>query len=267
MRGHAADAQAPDALRGPGCVTSVVYNEANERRQLGRARLDGSQGGASVVLVSDAGMPGLSDPGYRLGQALRRWRGLVVEVVPGPTAAISALAMSGLPPARFVFEGFLPRKRRRASRRLEELRDGAAHARRSTNRPTGSKRPSSDLCSSVWEKRPAALARELTKMHEEVRRGTLVELLQRGRRPTPPKGEIVLVVGGGSRGVSGCRRAGGAGRRARDLMDEGVERKEALQEVARRRGGAEASRLRRPARGDRLAGNGRRCPGSAPRRP
>lgn len=208
----------------------VVYNDANERRRSAEL-MDKIAAGATVVLVSDAGMPGLSDPGYRLVKACAD-AGLLVEVVPGPTAAISALALSGLPPARFVFEGFLPRKASDRRKRLAEMLDEPRTIvfYESPHRVAATLE---DLAA-AFGPRPAALARELTKMHEEVRRGTLDELA-RGATEDPPRGEIVLVVGGAlksERVVDPEELA----EEARALMDAGVARRDALQQVARRAG-------------------------------
>lgn len=208
----------------------VTYNEANERRRAPEL-LQMIQRGATVALVSDAGMPGLSDPGYRLVRACTD-DGLLVEVVPGPTAAISALAISGLPPARFVFEGFLPRKKGDRQRRLEALKD-EERTIVVYESPHRVEAALTDLAE-AWGPRPAALARELTKMHEEVRRGTLPELLE-GVQQAPPRGEIVLVIGGQlqrDRQVDPPSLA----REARRLMDQGMERRAAMQEVARSAG-------------------------------
>jgi 16S rRNA (cytidine1402-2'-O)-methyltransferase len=210
----------------------LVYNDANERRQQEKL-LERIAHGATVVLVSDAGMPGLSDPGYRLVSACAE-AGYEVVVIPGPNAATSALAISGLPPARFVFEGFLPRKSSERRRRIEELK---AEQRtivlyESPHRITAAL----DDLAEILGPRPAAIARELTKLHEEVRRGTLDELAS-GAREDPPRGEIVVVI-------EGARPAGGEvdapelAARARALMEEGVERKEALSRVAREAGTA-----------------------------
>ena len=208
----------------------VVYNDTNERRR--SAELMGKiTAGATVVLVSDAGMPGLSDPGYRLVRACAE-AGLPVEVVPGPTAAISALALSGLPPARFVFEGFLPRKTSDRRHRIEELTD----EKRTLVFYESPHRVIATLedLASLFGPRPAALARELTKMHEEVRRGTLEELAE-GSRLDPPRGEIVLVVGGALKRERAID-ARALATEARELMELGMERREALQKVARRAG-------------------------------
>ncbi len=208
----------------------VVYNEGNEaRRAEGLVKV--IAGGRDVVLVSDAGMPGLSDPGFRLVAGCVA-AGIRVEVVPGPSAAVSALAVSGLPPGRFVFEGFLPRKHSERARRVREL---AAEERtiviyESPHRIEGSLE---DLFEGLGDRR-AALARELTKMYEEVRRGTLGSLLE-GARRDPPRGEIVVVVEGARHEPAEVEPAQLA-RRARSLMDAGAERREALTLVAKEAG-------------------------------
>lgn len=208
----------------------VVYNEGNERRRA-HELVQKIAGGATIVLVTDAGMPGLSDPGYRLVRACVD-AGLSVEVVPGPTAGISALAISGLPPARFVFEGFLPRKSGDRRRRLEELRDEERTLvfYESPHRALDSLIDMFD----VFGPRPAALVRELTKMHEEVRRGTLEELRD-GAQEVPPRGEIVLVVGGALRRHRTFEPTELAAV-ARELMEQGLTRRDAMQQVARQAG-------------------------------
>jgi len=208
----------------------VVLNEGNERRQSGRL-LQRLKRGDSVALVSDAGMPGMSDPGFHLVRGCVE-EGIEVGVVPGPTAAVTALAISGLPPGRFAFEGFLPRKPGDRAKRVAEL---------TTEMRTMvfyvSPHRIEDYLSELaeaWGDRPASLARELTKMFEEVRRGSLSELLG-GVRSDPPKGEIVLLVGGAS-GELAAVAPEELALRARALMDEGVDRKEAISRVARETG-------------------------------
>lgn len=206
----------------------VVYHEGNERRQV-RPLLNRVKKGQTVVLVSDAGMPGLSDPGYELVRGCID-AGVAIEVVPGPTAAVSALAVSGLPPARFVFEGFFPRRsgdrRRRIAELAEEPRTLVIY-----ESPHRIAACLEDLVDGLGE-RPAALVRELTKLHEEVRRGSLAELLETVRNEAP-RGEITLVVGGAVRGHRPEPTSEELAARARALMDGGVERKEALVRVAR----------------------------------
>ncbi len=208
----------------------VTHNEANERRS-GRELVDKMVKGAGVVLVTDAGMPGLSDPGYRLVTAAVE-AGIPVEVVPGPSAAISAVAISGLPPARFVFEGFLPRKSGERRRRLEELR-GEQRTMvfyESPHRATGSV---ADMAE-IFGPRPAAIARELTKMYEEVLRGSLPDLAER-LAEVPARGELVVVVGGALRRDVDVDPQTLA-ESARELMKRGMDRRDALQEVAKRNG-------------------------------
>lgn len=209
----------------------AVYNETNERRQV-PSLISRIERGETVVLVSDAGMPGLSDPGYRLVAACAA-NNLRVEVIPGPNAAVSALVISALPPGRFVFEGFLPRRSSERRRHIMELRDEP----RTLVLYESPHRVASALedLAEILGARPAALVRELTKMYEEVRRGTLPELLD-SVRSAPPKGEIVLVISGS---VGEHRRAAAPSelaRRARELMDSGVSRPQALKLVARDQG-------------------------------
>ena len=147
--------------------------------------------GERVAVVSDAGMPGISDPGERLVRG-RLAAGHAVEVVPGPSAALAALVTSGLPAGRFVFEGFL--LARAPGGRSGWGRSPPSRARSCcTRRPTGwpGRSPTSP---SVRPDRRVAVARELTKLHEEVWRGSLGDALAWARRGRP--GEIVLVLEG-----------------------------------------------------------------------
>lgn len=206
----------------------VVYNEANERRKASDlvAKI---RKGATVVLVSDAGMPGLSDPGFRLVRECVA-AGIDVEIVPGPSSVIAAVAVSGLPPGRFVFEGFLPRKQSERRRRIEELKRETRTLVlfESPHRLAASL---ADLAAILGD-RTAAIARELTKMHEEVMRAPLNELAAKVAQ-SPPKGEMVLVIGGAVHGQVDAVPAPELARRARVLMDSGVPRSEALTDVAR----------------------------------
>jgi 16S rRNA (cytidine1402-2'-O)-methyltransferase len=208
----------------------IVYNDVNERRQ-GEKLVARMRNGSQIVLVSDAGMPGLSDPGFRLVQTCIA-RGVPVRVVPGPSAVVTALAVSGLAPGRFVFEGFLPRKQGDRRRRLEGL---VAEQRTLVlfESPHRLEASVSDLLEVLGD-RKVALARELTKLHEEVRRGSLSELLE-SLRAEPARGEVVLVVEGAHHAREDVP-AGELARRARALMATGVERKTALATVAKETG-------------------------------
>jgi 16S rRNA (cytidine1402-2'-O)-methyltransferase len=208
----------------------VSYRERNERRSAAEL-VQRIKRGETVVLVSDAGMPGISDPGYRLVRACID-ADLSIEVVPGPTASVAALVLSGLPPGRFVFEGFLPRRsgdrKKRAAELAPETRTLVVY-----ESPHRLEASIADLAEVLGD-RPAALVRELTKMHEEVRRGSLTDILE-SIRAAPPKGEIVLVIGGATDG--GAEASGEElARSARELMDSGVDRAEALSRVAREAG-------------------------------
>ncbi|MEZ5227141.1 MAG: 16S rRNA (cytidine(1402)-2'-O)-methyltransferase [Acidimicrobiales bacterium] len=149
--------------------------------------------GETVALVSDAGMPGISDPGERLVRAVLG-AGLDVHIVPGPTAMTTALVLSGLATDRFVFEGFLPRKGAERRRRLDEIADETRTTvfYESPKRIAGTL---ADLVQVCGPERSVAVARELTKLHEEVVRASLAEAAERfGREPV--RGEIVVVLAG-----------------------------------------------------------------------
>jgi 16S rRNA (cytidine1402-2'-O)-methyltransferase len=165
----------------------------NEAARTG-AVLDKVEAGAVVALVTDAGTPGISDPGSRLVAAAAE-RGLEVTVVPGPSAVIAALVVSGLPTDRFCVEGFLPRKGADRRRRLAAL---AAEERTAVvlESPTRLAGTLGDLARDLGD-RPVAVVRELTKVHEEVWRGTLAEAAVRFEAE-PVRGEVVVVLGGSS---------------------------------------------------------------------
>ena len=189
--------------------------------------------GRDVLLVTDAGMPGISDPGYRLVSAAAE-AGIRVSVLPGPSAVTAALAVSGLPSDRFCFEGFLPRRSGRASR-LAEL---AAEPRTLIffESPRRLAATLAELSDAFGPGRRGVVCRELTKTHEEVRRGTLAELAawaEPGRL-----GEITIVVAGASRArrldpEQAAPEAAGA---VAGLEREGVPRKAAIAQVARELG-------------------------------
>ncbi len=209
----------------------VVYNDANERRQA-RSLLERIASGTEVALISDAGMPGLSDPGFRLVEACSQ-RGFEVVVVPGPTAAVSALAISGLPPGRFAFEGFLPRKASDRRRRVAELRaeERTIVLYESPHRIAGSL---ADLHEALGDRR-AVVARELTKMYETAHRGTLSELHALAEQGEL-RGELVVVVSGAVRGNVDTAEPEELAARAEQLIAEGMERKSAMTAVAQEAG-------------------------------
>lgn len=174
----------------------VSYFEGNDERRTPEL-VEALERGATVAVVTDGGMPSVSDPGYRLVRAALE-AGFPVTAAPGPSAVTTALALSGLPSDRFVFEGFLPRT---GSHRRSRLRELAAEHRtlvffEAPHRIAGAL---ADLAAAFGELRAAAVCRELTKTYEEVRRGTLAELAQ-WAADGEPRGEITLVVAGAPAG-------------------------------------------------------------------
>lgn len=169
----------------------VSYFEHN-KRQRGEAICARLEAGESAALVTDAGMPAISDPGEDL-VALCHERGIPVTVAPGPSAVVTALALSGMPSGRFTFEGFLSMNKRSRREHLDSLREEprtmifyeAPHKLSSTLE---------DMLA-AWGDRPVALVRELTKLHEEAVRTTLADAAQKYREE-PPRGEFVLIIGG-----------------------------------------------------------------------
>lgn len=170
----------------------LAAHDHNEAAQIGTV-LDRLRAGESVAIVTDAGMPGISDPGERMVRAAAD-AGFEVVVVPGPSAAIAALVLSGLPTGRFVFEGFLPRSGAGRTGRLAEL---ASESRTLVlyEAPHRVARTLDDLARALGGTRRVAIARELTKLHEEVWRGTLDAAVARVAE-IEPRGEHVLVVEG-----------------------------------------------------------------------
>lgn len=167
------------------------YHEHNAAR-VRPGLIDRLAAGDTLALISDAGMPAIADPGHKLVRDAIE-AGILVSAVPGPSALIMALAISGLPTDRFFFQGFLPAKQGAKERVLRELKGVPA-----TLVLYESPQRIADtlgLAAQVLGPRPAAIARELTKLHEEVRRGRLDELALALAAEPVPRGEIVLVIG------------------------------------------------------------------------
>lgn len=212
------------------------YHEHNERA-LAPLLLDRQAGGENLALVTDAGLPGISDPGTYLVQLAIR-RGLPVVVIPGPTAFASALVVSGLSTERFAFWGFPPRR----GRERAELFSAALNDTKTAifyEAPTRLARTLKDLAALAPE-RSAAVVRELTKVHEEVCRGTLAELAGAFSQ-REVKGEVCLVVEGKPEDLRAEEAAGPAAEKdpvmlVEELLRQGFARKEALREAARRLG-------------------------------
>ena len=192
----------------------VSYHEHNEDARAA-SLVERMREGETVALVSDAGMPLVSDPGYVLVRACVG-AGLPVEVLPGPSAAITALVASGLPAESWRFAGFLPRKKGELREALAEP-GGTLVAFESPRRLPATLA----LLASVDPDRPVAVCRELTKAHEEIVRGSAAELAER-YADAPPRGEVVLVLGPSSlseaaepAGLEAVRRLVGAGAKPR----------------------------------------------------
>ena len=209
----------------------VSYFEGNEAQRT-PSLLEALRAGTRVVLVTDAGMPSVSDPGYRLVAAAVE-HDVRVTAVPGPSAVLTALAVSGLPVDRFCFEGFLPRKAGERSRRLADL----AREERTMvffEAPHRTETALAAMADAFGPERQAAVCRELTKTHEEVRRGALAELVTWAAEGI--RGEVTIVVAGVPAGPS----IDNDDQSLRDAVatreDAGMSRKDAIVEVAKQAG-------------------------------
>lgn len=169
----------------------IPFHAHNEHRMLKRV-IERLQKGETLALISDAGTPGISDPGFLLVRACAE-NGIDVETLPGATAVIPALVNSGLPADRFCFEGFLPPKKGR-NKRLMTLVD-EERTMIFYESPHRIVKTLVQFAEFFGEDRQAALVREISKIHEETVRGTLEELVRR-YSDNPPKGEIALIIQG-----------------------------------------------------------------------
>jgi 16S rRNA (cytidine1402-2'-O)-methyltransferase len=206
----------------------VSYHEHNERARAAEL-VERMLAGSTVALVSDAGMPLVSDPGYLLVRGCVA-AGLPVEVLPGPSAAITALVASGLPAAEWRFQGFLPRKRAELESVLREP-GGTLVAFESPRRVPATLAAAAEL----EPERRVAVCRELTKAHEEIVRGSASELAER-YAGTPPRGEVVLVLAPTE--VSGGGPDGPALTALRRLVEAGAKPRPAAAVVAELTGGS-----------------------------
>jgi 16S rRNA (cytidine1402-2'-O)-methyltransferase len=202
----------------------VSYNEQNERRRAGEL-VKQMDDGAIVALVSDAGMPLVSDPGYVMVQACIA-AGLPVEVLPGPSAVLAALVAAGLPSDHWRFEGFVPRK----ASEIDALMANLTETLVAFESP---KRLGATLerLAAIDPQRPAVVCRELTKLHEEVARGSAEELAEKFGGGEV-KGEIVLVVGAASPEALEHRRLADARAAVERLTESGARGRDAAKVVA-----------------------------------
>jgi 16S rRNA (cytidine1402-2'-O)-methyltransferase len=200
----------------------VSFHEHNERARA-KELVQRMRDGAMVALVSDAGTPLVSDPGFALVQACLA-AGVALEVLPGPSAVVTALIASGLPVDRWLFVGFLPRPPRERDALLAEARETLVAFE-------SPRRLAATLAALAARDpaRPVAVCRELTKLHEEVRRGTASELAAHYREQ-PARGEVVLVCAAAPAGHAGRAEAIAA---VRELVDAGARTRPAAAAVAR----------------------------------
>ncbi|WP_299956252.1 16S rRNA (cytidine(1402)-2'-O)-methyltransferase [uncultured Modestobacter sp.] len=208
----------------------VTFHETVERSRL-PGLVAAMTEGRTVLLITDAGMPSVSDPGYTLVRAAIE-AGIEVTSVPGPSAVVTALAVSGLPCDRFTFEGFLPRKGGERRSALTALAD-EPRTMVFYESPHRLADALTDAVGALGADRPAAVCRELTKTHEEVRRGSLAELATWAAEGV--RGEITLVVAGAVAGPAALTPAELAAEVAAEEA-AGADRKEAIRTVMARTG-------------------------------
>lgn len=209
----------------------VRYDDHTERARTEQL-IDRAAAGETVVVTTDAGTPAISDPGFALVRSAAE-RGVPVELIPGPVAAIHALVLSGLPTDRFVFDGFLPRKPAQRRARMAELVDDERTVILYLS-PHRAAEELTDLAELLGN-RPAALARELTKLHEEVVRMPL-DQLARHVADHGVRGELTLVVGGASDDDAVEVDDATLVNRVRELIATGMARNAAVAMVARTAG-------------------------------
>jgi 16S rRNA (cytidine1402-2'-O)-methyltransferase len=213
---------------------TVSYHEHNEMTRAAELILDVERG-ASIALVSDAGMPGISDPGYRL-IALAIRHHVPVVPVPGASAFLAALVASGLPTDSFRFSGFLPPKR---GKRRELLESVLASPRTQVfyEAPHRLLETLQDVVEVLGANRQVVVAREVTKMHEEFLRGRAGELLEKLRERGEIKGEITLLIGKSEDSIQTAAAQLGVRTRLKQIMaGEQLDQKAALKKVARELG-------------------------------
>ncbi len=216
-----------------GASPTLLSFHAHSRERRLDALLEILDDGRDVALVSDAGTPAVSDPGTELVAAARE-RGFAVVPIPGPSAVAAALSAAGLPGDRFLFLGFLPRKggeRQRLLRRAAEEEWSVVLF----EAPTRLEALLADLAGAAGPDRRAVVARELTKLHEELRAGTLAELADYYSR-NPPRGELTIVVEGTGGPVPAPDRTREALAAATSLLAEGVSRREIARRLAQSHG-------------------------------
>ena len=217
------------AIRTP-TISYHEHNEASRALQL----LEKLSEGARIAVVSDRGMPGISDPGFRL-VSLAVERGVKVVPVPGPVAFVTALVASGLPVDSFAFRGFLPAKRGDRLQALAEM-SGARETQVLYEAPHRILELLADAVSVLGGNRPAVLGRELTKVHEEFLRGSLNQVLQTLKNRGSAKGEITLLIAPAAEHQEAANSVSIPDRISEIMRQDGIEERAALKKVAKERG-------------------------------
>jgi len=213
---------------------AVSYHEHNEPERA-EELVKKLEQGMSIAQVSDAGMPGIADPGYRV-ITLAIDKGIPVVPIPGPSALVAALVGSGLPTDAFEFHGFLPAKSGQRRTALERLRD-AEHTVVFYEAPHRIHETLEDIVAVLGPERPVVIARELTKVHEEFLRGTAGELLEKLRgRGGEVKGEITLLIGKGEGAAKAPPEKSLASRLAEIMQEQKLDEKAALKTLAKETG-------------------------------
>ena len=214
---------------------TISYHEHNERERAEQLAADFAKG-ARIAVVTDAGMPGISDPGFRLiREAIAR--SVPVIPVPGASAFLSALAASGLPTDSFRFHGFLPAKRGERRTALETIRDSAS-TEVFYEAPHRLMESLHDIAAVLGDSRPVVIAREVTKLHEEFLRGTAAEVLRNIETRGDVKGEITLLIGkpASSEPQVANAKTTIAARMQQLIAEEQIDEKAALKKVAKEMG-------------------------------
>ena len=220
---------------------AVSYHEHNEAQRAAEL-LEKLRSGARIALVSDAGMPGVSDPGYRV-VALAIVNNIPVVPVPGASAVVTALAASGLPTDAFRFSGFLPAKQGQRRKALQQVRESQA-TEIFYEAPHRLVACLEDILVVLGPGRPLAVAREITKLHEEFLRGTAGEVLAAVKGRTV-RGEITLLIGKAEAGAPTAVSASIGDRLAQVMREQRLDEKAALKVVARELGISRSEAYRR----------------------